>query len=290
MRRPSTEWGQRPHTGPSPPPLHSGPSHWTPIVNPHHHPCRTTSPSLYPRHHRVTVMVTAALTLGILTLSPSHPRWAHAGRPSIYLSKRIGGKRKGSKARLHLSGRACLTVGTCGRHLFGRWWSTGWCSAIRREAFTRRCYAPKEVARLTREARKYATGTVLLYAYDKTARRERPWTWRTGIGIGIGIGIGMPMTRKRGVDMAHRLDLRPSRHIHAVSYAYHTGSAFGPHVCSDDFAIDTATPSPASASAFSHSPSTSTGTRTVTDAAAAAGESATHEERREQDAALPGGA
>ena len=62
------------------------------------------------------------------------------------------------------------------------WWSSSWCHGRREEALTRRCYAPAEVASLTRAARRNATGTVLLYAFDKAARKDNPWAWvRNGV-------------------------------------------------------------------------------------------------------------
>ena len=62
------------------------------------------------------------------------------------------------------------------------WWGSDWCHGRKEELYTRRCYAPAEVALLTRRARSDATGTVLLYAYDKAARRDSPWTWETHNG------------------------------------------------------------------------------------------------------------
>ena len=62
------------------------------------------------------------------------------------------------------------------------WWTSAWCEGSRREAFTRRCWAPTEVAQLTAPARENATGTVLLYAHDKVATRQKPAVFLSGSG------------------------------------------------------------------------------------------------------------
>lgn len=74
------------------------------------------------------------------------------------------------------------------------WFETGWCLGRPNEGYTRRCYTPREVAKSTRDARRNATGTVLLFAHDKVATRAHPWVdpkgrKQTGSPIHVGPSI-----------------------------------------------------------------------------------------------------
>ena len=67
------------------------------------------------------------------------------------------------------------------------WFETGWCSGRRNEVFTKRCYTPRDVAKSTHDARRNATGTVLLFAHDKVATRAHPWMHSRALHIGPSI-------------------------------------------------------------------------------------------------------
>ena len=83
------------------------------------------------------------------------------------------------------------------------WWGNDWCHARKQRSSRVGATRHLKVARLTHYARQNASGTVLLYAFDKAARRDNP-TWS-----GNRAAYGPPVCRDDFGEATFKLQLPP---------------------------------------------------------------------------------
>ena len=173
--------------------------------------CTTEQPAWCSSRSR---FVSAALPPGahveLLTLRPLRPDWnfSRYGRmlSAVYRAVKPSAIVRALVEALVNEARPRIGLHWAAVHLpieKDWWWGNDWCHARKPEKFTRRCYAPSEVARLTHYARQNASGTVLLYAFDKAARRDNP-TWS-----GNRAAYGPPVCRDDFGEATFKLQLPP---------------------------------------------------------------------------------